>query len=148
MDDRAARRRWLAGLAALSLWPGGRLAFAAPPPAADAQAARTVIQAQLEAFAADDAVRAFSYAAPALRERFGTPQVFLAMVRAAYPVVHRPAAVAFLVAQMLGGELVQPVHFTDSAGELWLALYRLQRQPDRSWRISACELSRARGLST
>ena len=37
----------------------------------------------------DDAKRAFSYAAPSIRAMFGTPERFLAMVRAGYPVVYR-----------------------------------------------------------
>jgi hypothetical protein len=40
---------------------------------ADARAMREVIEAQLEAFRRDDAPRAFSYAAPEIRESFGTP---------------------------------------------------------------------------
>lgn len=136
--------RWLIGSVALCLLLGGRSVAAAELPARDAQAARAVIQGQLEAFAANDAARAFSFATPALRERFGSAQAFMSMVRASYPVVHRPASVAFLVPQPLDGELVQPVHFRDEAGALWIATYHLQRQPDRSWRISACHLSASR----
>ena len=55
-----------------------------------------VVSAQLEAFAKDDAKRAFSYAAPSIRAMFGTPERFLAMVRAGYPVVYRAAGVTFL----------------------------------------------------
>ena len=38
------------------------------------------------------------------------------------------------------GQLVQGVHLTDAGGALWLAVYRLERQPDRSWRISGCNV--------
>lgn len=113
--------------------------------AADAQRVRAVIQAQLDAFAADDAKRAFSYAAPQLRRMFGTPETFMRMVRDSYPVVYRHATVAYLKPELEQGAVTQAVHFTDAAGGLWLALYRLERQSDRSWRISACQLVRTEG---
>ena len=43
-------------------------AWAQPVSAADARAARTIVGGQLEAFASDDAKRAFSYAAPSIRD--------------------------------------------------------------------------------
>ena len=137
-------------LAAFCLLLG--LAFGAGVPAraqpvseVDARAARTVVSAQLEAFAKDDAKRAFSYAAPSIRAMFGTPERFLAMVRAGYPVVYRAAGVTFLIPLHVDGELVQGVHLTDGAGALWLATYRLERQRDGSWRIAGCDVQPATG---
>ena len=124
---------------------------AAQPPlvsAADMRTARAVVQAQLDAFAADDAPRAFSYAAPRLREAIGNADRFMAMVRISYPVVYRPASVAFLVPEWLDRELIQGVHFTDEQGGLWLAVYRLQRQRDNSWRINGCELVESHARTT
>lgn len=112
---------------------------------ADASAARTLVTAQLEAFAKDDAKRAFSYAAPSIRAMFETPERFLAMVRSGYPVVYRPAGVTFLIPLQVDGDLVQGVHLTDGAGALWLATYRLERQPDGSWRIAGCGVQPATG---
>lgn len=123
-------------------------AQAAEVSTADAKAARAVIEGQLAALAADDAKRAFGYATPALREQFGTPENFIEMVRTSYPVVYRPQSVAFLKPQWLAGELVQGVHMSDDQGVLWLALYRLQRQKNKSWRISACQLVQAEGRVT
>jgi hypothetical protein len=135
----------VAGAAVAGLCP----AVAADPlSATDAPSIRAVVQAQLDAFAADDAALAFSYAAPALREVFGSPERFIAMVRAQYPVVYRPAAVSFWVPEGSGAEVVQRVHFTDVAGILWLATYRLQRQPDNNWRISGCELAPSHARTT
>jgi len=143
---------WRGGwLILLALWFAASVtgtAQAAEVSAADAKAARAVIEGQLAALAADDAKRAFGYATPALREYFGTPENFIEMVRASYPVVYRPASVAFLKPQWLAGELVQGVHMSDDHGVLWLALYRLQRQKDRSWRISACQIVQAEGRVT
>jgi hypothetical protein len=120
-------------------------ASAEPVSAIDSKAVRVVVEAQLAAFAADDAKRAFSYAAPSIREMFGTPERFVAMVRAGYPVVYRPASVNFLLPVRVEGQIVQGVHLTDGEGALWLAIYRLERQPDKSWRISGCEVQPASG---
>jgi len=120
-------------------------ARAEPVSAADARAAKAIVSAQLDAFASDDAKRAFSYAAPAIRSMFETPERFLAMVRTGYPVVYRPAAVTFLLPLRVEGQLLQGVHLTDAAGALWLATYRLERQPDGAWRIAACDVQPAAG---
>ena len=120
----------------------------APVSAADMRSARAVVQAQLDAFAADDGPRAFSLATQNLRQMFGSPERFMAMVRAGYPVVYRPASVAFLIPERLDRELIQGVHFTDETGGLWLAIYRLQRQRDNSWRINGCELVESRASTT
>ena len=111
----------------------------------DARAVRQVVSAQLEAFAKDDAKRAFSYAAPSIRAMFGTPDRFLAMVRSGYPVVYRAAGATFLIPQRLDGDLVQGVHLTDADGALWLATYRLERQRDGHWRIAGCDVRPATG---
>lgn len=121
---------------------------AADVPAADAKAARAVIEAQLAALAADDAKRAFSYASPALRRHFGTAEHFIEMVRTSYPVVYRPTSVLFLKPQWVDGELLQGVHLSDDKGVLWLALYRLQRQKNKHWRISSCQIVPAEGRVT
>lgn len=115
---------------------------------ADARAARAVIEAQLAAFADDDAERAFSFAAPGIRESFGTAERFMAMVRKGYPVVYRPTSVRFLEPVGEAGSLLQRVRMTDDTGVAWMVVYELQRQADRNWRITACVAARSEGLST
>jgi hypothetical protein len=110
--------------------------------AADARAVREVIEAQLDAFKHDDAARAFSYAAPGIRETFGNPENFMAMVRAEYAVVYRPSSVNFDAPMIIGEELVQPVRMTDAQGHAWIALYPMEKQPDGTWRINGCQLGR------
>ncbi len=121
-------------LFALALWP---VAHAAPLSPADELAVRSTVQGQLAAFAADDANLAFSYAAPNVREALGTAAGFMAMVRAAYPVVYRPSSVAFLKPENKDGQVLQRVQMLDAAGEAWLAVYSLQRS-GRGWLISGC----------
>ncbi|MBX3586674.1 MAG: DUF4864 domain-containing protein [Ramlibacter sp.] len=138
---------------ALVLWlvTGSLCATAAPPamaplPAADVKAVRATVQGQLDAFAARDAEKAFSYAAPSMRERLGSAERFMAMVRAGYPVVYEPAHVAFLIPEALpDGTVVQRVQMTDQRGDAWLATYTLQRQKDKAWRITGCEVQGNKG---
>jgi len=115
---------------------------------ADAQKVRAVIQAQLAAFAADDAKRAFSFAAPGIRDLFGTPERFLATVRESYPVVYRPASVGFLKPEALDGTVIQAVEMADAQGTLWIAVYKLERQRGGAWRIAGCELLPSDGRVT
>ena len=124
----------LAGLAAA--------AFAADPvvPVPSAKAVQLIVRAQLDAFANDDAKRAFSYAALTIQQMFGNSDNFLDMVRTTYPVVYRPKSVTFLTPKPQGKEVVQPVHMTDGQGASWLAVYRLEQQKDKSWRIAGCVL--------
>jgi hypothetical protein len=114
----------------------------------DASQVQEVIKGQLDAFAADDAQRAFSYASPAIREMFGTPERFIEMVRTGYPMVYRPASVSFFEPEMIEGELLQKVRMTDSSGAVWLAIYRMQRQSDKSWRINGCDVVESAGRVT
>ena len=124
------------------------LAAAAPAAelsAADAQAIRAVISEQLEAFARDDGPRAFALATGGIRQRFGTAEVFMDMVRTGYPVVYRPKSVHFERPALVDGEVIQPVRMTDGDGQPWLAFYPMQREADGRWRINGCQLERLRG---
>jgi hypothetical protein len=132
---------WIAFAALCASGPAVAQAVAAR----DARAVRAVVSAQLDAFARDDAERAFSYAAPPIRAMFGTPERFLAMVRAGYPVVYRNAGVTFLAALRAGNDIEQGVHLTDADGARWLATYRLERQRDGAWRITGCDVQPASG---
>jgi Domain of unknown function (DUF4864) len=112
---------------------------------ADARAIREVVQGQLDAFAADDAKQAFSFASNAIRTQFGDADNFMAMVRQGYPMVVRPAAVSFF--QPKAGEPMkgapqlvrQDVHLRDAAGSMWIATYALEKESATgSWRIGGC----------
>lgn len=128
------------GMSGAALLPAAQAAVSAE----QARQVRQLVQAQLDAFAADDAPRAFSYAATTIQQMFGTPEVFLDMVRTSYPVVYRPASVTFLTPKADGAGIVQPVHMTDAAGASWMALYRLVQLEDKSWRIAGCVLAASR----
>jgi hypothetical protein len=110
----------------------------------DARAVREVVQAQLDAFAADDAERAFSYASPAIRARFGNANRFMSMVQGSYPMVVRPTAALFFLPQVdhdsrgAQSTVTQAVQLQDDEGRRWMATYLLERQKGSGWRISGC----------
>lgn len=141
------RRLLAAGAAALALL-GAAPTQAAPFTAADEKSVRSVIESQLAAFAKDDAAKAFSFAAPNVREAVGSATGFMAMVRKDYPVVYRPASVAFLKPDGKDDQAVQRVQMADSSGASWLAVYSLERQRNKAWRITGCVVVENRGRMT
>lgn len=145
MNAVSMSRRALIALG-LCLAAGG--AWAADVPEAQAAKARAVVQAQLDAFAADDARKAFLLASPSARKHLGSPDNFINLVRKSYAVVYRPASVAFLKPQLMDGVLVLGVQMTDAQGAAWLATYQLERQPNGSFLIGGCELVANEGRYT
>jgi hypothetical protein len=127
-----------ARLVAILLCGAAFAAQAAPLADPDAKTVRGIVQAQLAAFAADDAEKALALAVPGVRTQFASPDRFLAMVRAHYPMVHRPRSVTYLKPDSDGTMVFQPLRIADAAGGRWLVTYLLQQQTDRQWRISAC----------
>lgn len=122
---------WLAASPALALEDGDRSAF------------RSAIDRQIEAFRADNAETAFSFASPTLRQMFGTPERFMSMVRQGYPPVYRPRRYEFGEVKDTEAGPEQSVRIDDSEGIGWTAVYSFERQPDGSWAISGCRLVRA-----
>ena len=51
---------------------------------------RAIISDQIAAFEADDGPRAYSHAAPMIRQIFPDPERFMGMVKQGYPPVYRP----------------------------------------------------------
>ena len=114
---------------------------------ADRSQGRDVIGHRIEAFRRDDAAGAFAFAAPAIREMFGTGEAFLDMVRRGYPPVHRPRSFSFGEARDLGEGFEQSVAIQDETGIDWDAVYTFERQPDGTWKIAGCRLVKRPGES-
>jgi len=104
------------------------------------QAIRSVIQAQLDAFQADDAETAFSFATPGIQARFRDPETFMGMVRSGYQPVYRPGSVLFQELVPFADSVAQQVLITDESGRSVLAVYPMEQQNDGSWRIAGCYL--------
>ena len=116
---------------------------AAPACAADVTAAQGVIRAQEQAFARDDAAAAYSHAAPAIREIFPAPDIFMSMVQNGYAPVYRHKSFEFGESRSEGNWISQHVHIIDANGEAWEALYTLEQQADGSYKITGCSLLKA-----
>jgi hypothetical protein len=134
---RAAAVAWAMVFASVLL---GGIFMAEQPQAEDtANGVREVVQLQLQAFSADDARKAFALADPGIRDKFGDAEEFMAMVRAQYPMVHRPASVMYLKPESDGDIAFQKVRLTDTEGGAWTVTYLLNRQKEsKQWLISAC----------
>ena len=135
---------WLATAVAASMLLGPAHAVSLLTPA-DEINVRAVVEGQLAALAKDDAVKAFSFAAPNVRETVGTATRFLAMVRNSYPMIYRPASTAFLKPEGHDDQVIQRVQMLDAGGNAWLAIYSLQRQKDKAWRITGCKVVANKG---
>jgi uncharacterized protein DUF4864 len=109
----------------------------------DVAAAQGVIRAQEQAFVRDDASAAYSHAAPAIREVFPAPDIFMSMVQSGYAPVYRHKSFEFGESKIEGGRIAQRVHIIDANGEAWEALYTLEQQPDGSYKITGCTLLKA-----
>jgi hypothetical protein len=119
----------------------------ATPAAADPDAARTAITAQLAALADGDADAAYALAAPSIQKMFPTSARFIAMVKEGYaPIITAHDPVFLRARAMDDGRFAQEVGFTDAGGRSWTALYTLARQPSGEWRIDGCYLRRGESV--
>jgi hypothetical protein len=117
----------------------GSTAFAAD----EVAAAQSVIRSQEQALGHDDAVAAYSYAAPAIRQLFPQADIFMYMVQNSYAPIYRHKSFEFGEARAANGQIAQRVHIVDANGEVWEALYTLETQPDGSLKITGCSLLKA-----
>ncbi|MEM6452474.1 MAG: DUF4864 domain-containing protein [Cyanobacteria bacterium P01_D01_bin.105] len=108
---------------------------------ADLMAIRQAIEQQIVAFQEDNAVAAFSQAAPGIQIQFGTAENFVNMVKAAYPPVLSPRSVVFEDLQQVDGLPAQQVMLMDQNGQLVRATYLMQQQAMGDWKIAGCYLT-------
>lgn len=97
------------------------------------------IRSQIDAFLADDFATAFTFASPAIKGVFGSPENFGAMVRQGYPMVYRPSDVKMLERREVGGAMVQRVLVTDAAGNSHVLDYQMIQTPE-GWQINGVQL--------
>jgi hypothetical protein len=109
----------------------------------DVATAQGVIRVQEQAFAHDDAAAAYSQAAPAIKEIFPAPDIFMSMVQKGYAPVYRHKSFEFGDSKTEGSSIAQRVHIIDADGEAWEALYTLEQQADGSYKITGCSLLKA-----
>lgn len=116
------------------------------PVRGDEASVQAVISAQIAAFRAGDVTRAYAYASPFIQQKFGTPEIFGAMVREGYPMVWHPSEVTFLEARVIGGKLWQDVLLRDASGAAYIAEYEMI-EGEAGWRINGVRLRAAPEMS-
>ena len=138
MPHATTRRLFLLGAAAMVA------SSALAQESADTAGAQAAISGQMEAFLADDTAAAYAFAAPNIKRLFPTVDRFVAMVEQGYRPVRRPSSYAFgRSIPLASGLLLQEVLIVGPQGKGWKALYRMQLQPDGSWKISGVSLKSA-----
>ncbi|WP_297797285.1 DUF4864 domain-containing protein [uncultured Marinobacter sp.] len=97
---------------------------------------------QIEAFANDDDEAAWRVASEGIKQRFGSSEVFLAMVKQAYPAVHRASAIEFVRRVPHGDFEIQVVRLKGPEGKRWDAYYRMVLIDDQ-WKIGGVQMQPA-----
>jgi hypothetical protein len=114
-------------------------AVLALPAMAQEQPIQSTIQSQIDAFRSDDFSGAFTFASRNIKEMFGTPENFGAMVREGYPMVYRPSDVQMMDLREVAGNLWQRVRITDQGGKPWFLDYMMVETPE-GWKINAVQI--------
>jgi len=97
---------------------------------------------QIEAFANNDGEQAWAYASDGVKRRFGSSQVFVDMVREAYPAVHSATQIEFTESVPHGMFHIQAVKLKGPEGKSWDAYYRMVQVED-AWKIAGVRLQPA-----
>ena len=106
---------------------------------------RATVRAQIQALASRNADQAFSYLAPVTKDFFSDSDNFLQTLnRQMIPMMY---AKRFLMAELEREALdaVQTVVLTGPKNHEWLARFKVERQPDGSWRVKSCHMELAQG---
>lgn len=103
---------------------------------------RETILRQIEAFANNEPEQAWSFASEGIKNRFGSAQVFVDMVRQAYPAVHRATAIEFTERVPHGAFEIQVVRLQGPEGKRWDAYYRMVRI-EGVWKIAGVRVQPA-----
>jgi hypothetical protein len=110
-------------------------------PASAWTAIRKVIGDQLAALRKGDGAKAFSFAAPGIREQFASPENFLRMVRGSYDPLLAARYTEFLPGAVIDGSIIQPLRLVARDNTVLVALYTMEKQDDGSWKITGCVLA-------
>lgn len=103
---------------------------------------RDTILRQIEAFANNDQEQAWAHASEGIKRRFGSSQVFIDMVREAYPAVHSATAIEFTERVPHGSFEIQVVKLKGPEGKRWDAYYRMV-MTEGAWKIAGVRLEPA-----
>lgn len=99
-----------------------------------------IISSQLEAFKKNDAFTAFSFAAPIIKAKFETPEIFMKMVKASYEPVSNPKNYFFINSKIYDGGALHQVQIISQSNQSYIATYSLILS-DGNWKITGCSLA-------
>ena len=116
--------------------------------ATDRRAIERVISSQLDAFRRDAGDVAFGFASPNIQSMFGDAAHFMGMVRQSYSPLYRSRSFSFEQLEQVEGRITQRVMVIGSDGAPALAIYTMQRDPNGTWRIDGCTLTRPAEVTT
>ena len=114
---------------------------------ADAVAIRAVVQLQLDALAEDEAAIAFDQATTERKLQIGTPDNFLRIIKEQYNPVYRHRTAIFSTPRLVHGMAIQVVRLTDGVGNVWVAVFKMERDDGKSWKIDGCQLFETTSVS-
>ena len=107
---------------------------------------QNTISNQLEAFASDDFIEAFTHASPGIKDIFGSVDNFSRMVKKGYPMVWRYNNFQFLKLEETPQGYSQIVRITDKKDELFLLKY-FMKNISGIWKISGVTIIKASDFS-
>ena len=107
--------------------------------------AKAVIEAQIEAMAIDDWPKAYSFASPDIRKRFGGPQRFKEMVLKGYKIVYRPRSISFQGVENFGVAPGFIFHMIGTDGQAAKVVYLMIKDESEGWRIAGVQLFNIKG---
>ena len=99
-----------------------------------------IITQQIEAFKIEDADKAYSFAAPYIKLRFDSSDVFMKMVKENYEPVSNPKDYYFLTSKVLNGDIYHQVQIISQSNKIYIATYSLTLTGS-DWKITGCALS-------
>ena len=106
----------------------------------DASQIRGVIEKQLDALQRENWTEAFSYAAPLIRKKLGSPDTFRRMIMGGYGIVHRPRTVSFEALEEIAGRLAQNVFMVGPDGKSAMVVYFMEKTSPGAWTISGVSI--------
>ena len=129
------------------------LAFMMAPVASAAPAAAPTLQraewkaielaigSQRAAMLAGDGAKALTFATPAIRDQFGSPDRFMRMVRDGYAPLLAARDTKFLEGAVIEGAVIQPLRLILPDNTVLVAIYQMEKQKDGRWKIAGCVLA-------
>ncbi len=105
-----------------------------------------VISDQLTAFHDRDIAQAFTFASPAIKRIFGSPENFGIMVERSFPMIWDHASARFLAQRQEGGAIFQRVMVTGQDGRAFVFDYKMI-ETQQGWKIDGVDYVPAPDLS-